>query len=262
MDLTLALPEGVRSLVAGRTPEEVSGGVSGARVIRWTGAGRPSLYLKIDRGDRGDSDAEGRVLRWLWGKVRVPEVLCSARSEGTRYLLMTEVEGVPAHDPDLRKDIPGLMAALAEGMREFHQLSAEGCPFHMDVRRLVRRAEERVETGRVDVDDLSQKEPGRTPNSLLQELLRLAPSGDWRGTTVTHGDFCLPNILVKGGTVSGWIDVGDVSVADPYVDLVRMKFSLRLNRLDGWFSEFVRQCGISRIDRDRFRLYELLRSLA
>ncbi len=260
MSLAADLPERIRSCVSDYAAEEIRIGESGATVYRLTHADKPSLYLKIDRSGSGIGGSENQVMRWLKGKIRVPEVLQCVRSGEVRFLLMTAVEGLPSYDSGLRQNIPQLITALARGLREFHQLNAKGCPFHQDIDRLLQQAEKRVATGLVDVDDLQRKEPGRTPGGLLQELQQLIPAqGE---TVVAHGDFCMPNILMKEGAVSGFIDLGDVAVADPYVDLVAMKFSLRLNRFDSeWFAQFVSDYGISELDRERLRFYELLRSL-
>ncbi len=261
VDWAVDLPERIRSHVSDYVAEEIQIGESGAKVLRLTHAEKPNLYLKIDCGGSGIAGAENRVMQWLQGKMRVPEVLQYVRSCGAHYLLMTEVEGLPSYDPRLRKDISRLIAALARGLREFHQLSAQGCPFRLDIHRLLRQAEKRVAAGLIDVDGLTRNAPGRTPNGLLQELQQLIPpQGE---TVVAHGDFCMPNLLMKEGAVSGFIDLGDVAIADPYVDLVAMKFSLRLNGFGGgWFAEFVRDYGISELDVDRLRFYELLRILA
>lgn len=38
------------------------------------------------------------------------------------------------------------------------------------------------------------------------------------GDSFIHGDFCLPNILVKDNKVSGFIDLNDAGVGDKYAD--------------------------------------------
>ena len=39
-----------------------------------------------------------------------------------------------------------------------------------------------------------------------------------KGNSFIHGDFCLPNILVKDNKVSGFIDLNDAGVGDKYAD--------------------------------------------
>ncbi|WP_407943225.1 phosphotransferase [Macrococcoides goetzii] len=35
----------------------------------------------------------------------------------------------------------------------------------------------------------------------------------------THGDLCTPNILIKDGNISGYIDLGRGGLGDPYRDI-------------------------------------------
>ncbi|WP_283137128.1 phosphotransferase [Rhizohabitans arisaemae] len=52
-------------------------------------------------------------------------------------------------------------------------------------------------------------------------------------SAVTHGDACLPNILIDGLAVTGYIDLGDAGLAPPEVDLAAALWSLDHNFGDG-----------------------------
>lgn len=39
-----------------------------------------------------------------------------------------------------------------------------------------------------------------------------------KGNSFIHGDFCLPNILVKDSKISGFIDLNDAGIGDKYAD--------------------------------------------
>lgn len=47
--------------------------------------------------------------------------------------------------------------------------------------------------------------------------------------TLIHGDFCLPNILVNDNGVSGFIDLGDAGIGDPWRDYAWCIWSLEYN---------------------------------
>lgn len=44
---------------------------------------------------------------------------------------------------------------------------------------------------------------------------------------VCHGDLCLPNIIVDGAEVAGFVDLGRLGVADPHADLSLLLESTR-----------------------------------
>ena len=65
---------------------------------------------------------------------------------------------------------------------------------------------------------------------------------------VVHGDACLPNFLVDGGRLSGYVDLGACRVASPEVDLEAAVWSLRHNLGDGWGGQFLERYGWSSSD--------------
>lgn len=47
--------------------------------------------------------------------------------------------------------------------------------------------------------------------------------------TLVHGDYCLPNILAVDGKISGFIDLGDSGIGDPWRDYAWCIWSLEYN---------------------------------
>ena len=58
------------------------------------------------------------------------------------------------------------------------------------------------------------------------KLVNVLPNN---GTTLIHGDFCLPNILVNNNKISGFIDVEAVAIDDPWIDYSWAIWSLEYN---------------------------------
>ena len=86
--------------------------------------------------------------------------------------------------------------------------------------------------------------------------------------TLTHGDFCLPNLFTDGKRFTGMIDLGDCGIADPWRDISLGWRSLKHNS-DGHFGsvyseidpdDLFRAIGIPK-DEEKLRYYLLLDEL-
>ena len=65
-----------------------------------------------------------------------------------------------------------------------------------------------------------------------------------RGHVLVHGDFCLPNVLVTDGVLTGLIDVGQTGLGDPRVDLAAGVWSLQYNFGPGNAGDFLDAYGV------------------
>ena len=73
--------------------------------------------------------------------------------------------------------------------------------------------------------------------------------------TLIHGDFCLPNILVNDGKISGFIDLGDSGIGDPWRDYAWCIWSLRYNlKTDTYTGLLLEKLGIE-FDQEKFDKY-------
>jgi aminoglycoside phosphotransferase len=64
-----------------------------------------------------------------------------------------------------------------------------------------------------------------------------------RGDVLIHGDYCLPNVLVRDGKLSGLVDVGGAGLGSPEVDLAAGVWSLKYNFGPGFAREFLDAYG-------------------
>jgi aminoglycoside phosphotransferase len=63
------------------------------------------------------------------------------------------------------------------------------------------------------------------------------------GNVLTHGDFCLPNVLVEGEKLSALVDVGGAGLASPEVDLAAGVWTLQYNYGKGFARPFLDAYG-------------------
>jgi aminoglycoside phosphotransferase len=64
-----------------------------------------------------------------------------------------------------------------------------------------------------------------------------------RGHVLVHGDYCLPNVLVTNGVLTGLIDVGQTGLGDPRQDLAAGVWSLQYNFGPGQGRDFLDAYG-------------------
>jgi kanamycin kinase len=73
--------------------------------------------------------------------------------------------------------------------------------------------------------------------------------------TLIHGDFCLPNILVKDNKVSGFIDLSDSGIGDPWCDYAWCIWSLEYNlKTKDYTPILLEKLGIE-FDKEKFERY-------
>lgn len=102
---------------------------------------------------------------------------------------------------------------------------------------------------------LSASLPARKIVTRLAAAIRCVHAtgtADWpfggTGSVLVHGDACLPNFLFDGPALSGYIDVGDMTLAEPEGDLAAAVWSLQYNLGAGHRLAFLREVRIVEAD--------------
>ena len=232
-DLQQSLPPNLAQAVSGYVLRQNHIGFSSAQIFRLEAENKISLYLKIDSRDSKPSLwQEKQKLDWLKNRLSVAEVLLFAEDEKSEYLLLSEISGVDASDDSLKSDIPQAIEQLANGLKMIHNLPIENCPFEMRLAFKIELARERMINGLVEEDDFDEERQGRTAEDLFQELIAVKPTDE--DLVFTHGDYCLPNIIFKDGTLNGFVDLGGAGVADRCQDIALLTRSIRYNFGKEW----------------------------
>ncbi len=82
----------------------------------------------------------------------------------------------------------------------------------------------------------------------LEALHQMQPGED---LVLTHGDACLPNILVLDDELSGFVDLGVAGLGDRCRDLERACWSLVYNYGEGFDEIFLEAYGATELDRTK-----------
>ena len=214
--LIQSLPKAIRKYIEGREYTIDDMGKSGSKILIFE-----DMVLKITDKPCDDKDAV-EMMCWLEGKIPAPHVIVFEEDDSYSYLLMTRVRGKVACDKYYLERPKELVPLLSKSVK---------------IREL-KKAAYRVENGLVDISDAEPDtfgENGRfkDPEELLSWLKENRPSYE---PVLSHGDLCLPNILIENGDISGFIDMGNCGIADKWEDIAMLYRSLRHN-FDGTYGK-------------------------
>ena len=254
--LQQSLPLNLAQAVSGYTWRQNNIGFSSAQVFRLEAKDKNSLYLKVDsRASKHSLLQEKLKLDWLKNRLPVAEVLLFAEDERDEYLLLSEIPGVDASDDSLKNDIPRTVEQLANGLKIIHSLPIENCPFDARLEYKIEIARERMISGLVDEKDFDRERQGRTAKDLFIDLLANVPPDE--DLVFTHGDFCMPNVILENGNLSGFVDWGSAGVADRYQDIALLTRSIGYNFGEDWEENVFEIYGIEP-DWKKIHFYRLL----
>jgi aminoglycoside phosphotransferase len=260
------LPPTLAADLAKHARTEIATGESGANVVRFARPNGTTVYLKsrpfIAPSKRRPLFDEAERLGWMHAVgLPVPAVLQYHEWKEREYLLLTAVAGEDASIERPPEQYGAVVAALAAGLQSLHATNISACPFDAGWRGRVAAAGARVRAGEVRDDDFDAARQGRSAQDLYAELAAIPAPNEER--IFTHGDYCLPNVLLvsngaSGLRVSGFVDCGNAGIADRYQDLALCARSVARNLGPEWVPALFAQYGLEHVDETKLGYYQLL----
>jgi aminoglycoside phosphotransferase len=89
----------------------------------------------------------------------------------------------------------------------------------------------------------------------INRFLQMMPRSE--DLVVSHGDYCLPNVLIEEGRATGFVDLGELGVADRWWDLSVASWSITWNLGAGYEALFLEAYG-AELDDERRQFHRLL----
>ncbi|MBI2849860.1 MAG: aminoglycoside 3'-phosphotransferase [Chloroflexi bacterium] len=251
------LPQSLKELITGYTWNQVTIGESGAKVFCLKRNHHPTYYLKMaHKLPRRDLLEENSVLRWLRNKLPVPEVIHFAEDDNRDYILLSEMPGTNAVDSAAKVNKTGLVKLLARGLRMIHEISIDDCPFDRSLKVEMKIAEDNVKNSLLEDGDFDDVRIGLYSQTLYEELILKKPEKE--DLVFTHGDYCLPNIIILGNSISGFVDLHRAGISDRYKDFADVVASIKRNLGPGLEPIFFDEYGILEPDREKIEYYTVL----
>ncbi len=248
-DLWLSRPGSNWALRWMFTPEAVTYQVTNPNGGDW--------FLKVASAGWSPSlEAEARRMEWGRRHLPVPRVVDFGSISQRQWLLTERIPGRNGVDPVLAQYPERLVRTLASGLWRFHQTPVSECPFDFRLDRALAHARQRLEAGVIRPEvDFHAEFAHFSAVEAVEWLETMRPKSE--SLVVCHGDYCPPNILVEGGIATGFVDLGELGVADRWWDLAVATWSVTWNFGPGLEDLFLDGYGIER-DQARIEYFRLL----
>lgn len=239
-----AFPDSFRPLLQG-SPVYDSSCSKTARVYYLDREG--GLYLKA--APKGSLAKEAAMTRFFYQKALGTEVL-AYESREEDWLLTRAVPGEDCTHEMYCSDPQRLCDTTAQLLRMLHDTDPTGCPIH--------RTEDYLATAQTNYRE------ARYDSSLFPDNWGYASAEEaWlvvernakylKSDTLLHGDYCLPNIMLKDWQFSGFIDLDAGGLGERHIDLFWGIWSLGFNlKTDRFRDRFLDVYGRDAVNEDMF----------
>lgn len=231
-------------------------GHSKASIFCFSNHGK-ELYLKIEKKNP-EFEHEQKMMEWLKNKLPVPKIVVTCNCDGYDYLLMTKAVGKMACSEQLLNDPRTLVMLLAEGIKKLQIVDISDCPFDCKLEYKLNIVRERIDNNQINMNDWEKSTLFDSPKELYKYLVENKPKEE---LVFSHGDYCLPNVFIDKGIVTGFIDLGRSGIADKWQDIALCVRSLEYNLKSKKYTELLFQYLDLEPDYEKIKYYILLDEL-
>lgn len=224
------------------------------------GEGDDRNFVKwVPIGVNLDLAGEAARMRWAVPFTPVPVVVDQGKSDAGTWLVTKALPGEMAVTPKWKAEPETAVRAIGEGLRAFHDaLPVAECPFSLSADDQVADAQRRAKAGEIDPRKWHDVHKPLGAEGALAAIAQPPPIDK---LVVCHGDTCAPNLLIgDDGRATGWVDLGDLGVADRWADLAIATWSTTWNYGPGWEQRLLDAYGVAP-DPERTAFYRLLYDL-
>ena len=192
----------------------------------------------------GTLQIEAAMTEFFYQKSLGPEVLAYIQADKD-WLVTRRVPGEDCLDPSYLADPKQLCDTTAELLRLLHDTDPTGCPVDRTAD-YIAAANENYRLGRYDMSLFPDNWGYTCAEDAWKVICEATPA--LQHDTLLHGDYCLPNIILKDGHFSGFIDLGSGGLGDRHIDLFWGIWSLGFNlKTARWKERFLDAYGRDRV---------------
>ncbi len=224
--LSMKLPASIARFIGEESLVPDTVGESPCRVHRFRRAGEV-FFLKSSPAVFAPTTysvlREARVLEWLAGHLKVPELVLVAQDPAHEFMITRRVPGVPLSE---RIGEPRLALELFQlALRQVQAVPVQDCPFDSGIAVRLAELDYLLANGLCAAEhDLDQWPGLGTAEDLRARLHSTRPSEE---RLFSHGDLGDSNVFVDEQETLHFIDLGRGGLADHWLDIAFVHRDLR-----------------------------------
>lgn len=168
-------------------------------------------------------------------------------------LLTARVGGEDCTHADYLSDGKRLCDTIATHLRRLHEIDFSRCPVKDRTAEYIATVEENYRTGNYDTSHF----PDSFGYASAEDAIRVFNEGKdaLKRDVLLHGDYCLPNIMLDGWRLSGFIDLGNGGVGDRHIDIFWGAWTLWFNlHTDAYRDRFLDAYGRDKADEKMLKV--------
>ena len=140
---------------------------------------------------------------------------------------------------------------LGKALKQIHQVNIENCPFNKySPEQLLSNFLDKLDSIYPEIQDNYKDETKETVIEFMKENIPI-------DKVLTHGDYSMPNILINNEEIS-FIDLGELGISTKYLDIYYLMKSLKINKKEKIFEEFLKGYGIDKINNNYIKWVDLI----
>lgn len=209
---------------------------------------------------------EALNMTWLKKYCKVPEIHRYGMVKDNYYCMMEYLPGVMFQELLDSYDVKDVVKTYASLIRQFHDIDPVGLPHNHSLEQKLKHVEYCMEKQLINTDHFERELKQYTIEEIYQKIQTYLPIEE--DLVLCHGDICMPNIMMNGLELSGYIDIVGIGVCDRHLDLAiglrSLRYNLELYRYE--FNQevvdlFLETYGIKELEKEKVEFYILLDEL-
>ncbi|QUI21300.1 phosphotransferase [Vallitalea pronyensis] len=262
MNVFQSFPLELQKIINSLEIVEVIKGRIGDKIIKLSDRNK-KLYLKISNTEMTQDEMENecRILNWLsFSRLNIPKVLFFQKNTNKSYMLLSNVSGVSSHEITKKFSKEKIVEISAKALQKVHKIDAQSIPpeYTNCLAKELESIMKNVENDMIDIEAFKEANHDKTPQTVLEYLLE--KKGLFKSDVFTHGDYCLPNILIDNESNYGFVDWSQAGTGDIYRDISPMVKSINRNFGKAYSNLFLKHYGIDedKVNKEKIIYYGLI----